>query len=198
MTANKDSLSLERLRECALLIIMAPREKFSQSELDALKSFVAEGGSLLIALGEGGEAAFGTNIGVLTEQFGVEINSDAVVRTVYHKYTHPKEVFIQGGVLQPSIDRAAGRGGSSSGGRAGGSGSAGGDSLAFAFAYGASLNVSKPAFPVLSSGHLSIPLNRPVCALAEGRPGAKGAPPGRVCVLGAHLVLVRTRAKLAP
>ena len=244
LTANKDSLSLERLRECQLLIIVAPREKFTASEFDALKSFVAEGGSLLISMGEGGEEALGTNINYLTEEYGIECNSDAVVRTVYHKYTHPKEVFIQGGILNPTIDQAhgapapsannrtlsawgfaylvlrhhaprdfwhtaspciytsaptscsykrgstlllylcsSGRGTSSSGKPMSS------DSLAFTFPYGASLNVQKPAFPVLSSGHLAIPLHRPVAALWEGKARKGGPPAGRICVLGSAHVL---------
>ena len=41
-------------------------------------------------LGEGGEAKLGTNVNYLTEEFGIMVNSDCVVRTVYYKYLHPK------------------------------------------------------------------------------------------------------------
>ena len=101
-------LTLERLRECQLLIVAAPREKFSKAEFDALKAYVAEGGSLLIALGEGGEAALGTNVNYLTEEFGISCNRDAVLRSVYHKYPHPKEVHVQGGVLNSTLEKSAG------------------------------------------------------------------------------------------
>jgi hypothetical protein len=90
------------------LILVAPRDKFSTSEFDALKAFVAEGGSLLISMTEGGEAALGTNINYLTEEFGIETQADAVVRAVYHKYPHPKEVYIQGGVLSSALEQAHG------------------------------------------------------------------------------------------
>ena len=36
--------------------------------------------------------------------------------------------------------------------------------LAFVYPFGATLNVAKPAVAVLSSGSVSYPLNRPVCA----------------------------------
>jgi len=49
--------------------------------------------------------------------------------------------------------------------------------------------VQKPAFPVLSSGHLAIPLNRPVCALWQGKSRVAGMAPGRLCVLGSSYVL---------
>lgn len=46
--------------------------------------------------------------------------------------------------------------------------------------------MAKPSFPVLSSGHIAYPLNRPLCALwsqggAAQSPGGGG---GRLCVLG--------------
>jgi intraflagellar transport protein 52 len=70
------------------------------------------------------------------------------------------------------------------------------ESLSFSFPYGASLVVQKPAFPILSSGHLAIPLHRPVAALWEGKPaandvkeGVNGGRPGRICVLGSTHVL---------
>ena len=33
---------------------------------------------------------FGTNINFLLEEYGIMVNSDAVVRTNYYKYFHPK------------------------------------------------------------------------------------------------------------
>jgi len=36
--------------------------------------------------------------------------------------------------------------------------------LSFVYPFGATLNVAKPAVAVLSSGSVSYPLNRPVCA----------------------------------
>lgn len=36
--------------------------------------------------------------------------------------------------------------------------------MSFVFPYGASLNVAKPAAPILTSGSVAYPLNRPLCA----------------------------------
>ena len=53
--------------------------------------------------------------------------------------------------------------------------------LAFVYPYGATLNVARPAVPVLSSGSVSFPLNRPVCALySHGERGGGG----RLAVVG--------------
>ena len=35
----------------------------------------------------------------------MSINSDSVMRSVYYKYLHPKEVFIAEGVLVPDLAR---------------------------------------------------------------------------------------------
>ena len=39
-----------------------------------------------------------------------------------------------------------------------------GECLSFLYPYGATLNVEKPSVAVLSTGSVSFPLNRPVCA----------------------------------
>ena len=45
--------------------------------------------------------------------------------------------------------------------------------LSFVYPYGATLNVAKPATAVLSTGSVSFPLNRPVCAFYT-HPGSNG------------------------
>jgi hypothetical protein len=72
-------------------------------QFEAIRKYIESGGSVLIMSGEGGEARFGTNINYLLEEFGIAVNNDAVVRTVFHKYLHPKEVFIGNGVLNKGI-----------------------------------------------------------------------------------------------
>jgi intraflagellar transport protein 52 len=41
------------------------------------------------------------------------------------------------------------------------------------YPYGSSLNVRKPAFPILSSGPISFPPNRPVAAFYRSQKGGK-------------------------
>ena len=55
----------------------------------------------------------------------------------------------------------------------GGGGHANAQALSFLYPYGATLNVARPAVPVLSTGSVSFPLNRPVCALYS-HPGSCG------------------------
>merc|ERR1712014_285487 len=72
-----------------------------------IKDYLSSGGSVFILLGEGGEAKFNTNVNYLLEEFGISVNNDAVVRTVYHKYHHPKEALITHGCLIKDLARAA-------------------------------------------------------------------------------------------
>lgn len=193
VSVNKDLVTPERLAGTNLVVFAGPREMFSSEEFVALKDFINTGGSLLILLGEGGEGKNNTNVNYLLEEYGISFNSDAVVRTVYHKYHHPKECFITHGVLCKDLVRAAmgekkkekenhdklslnitkddadiANASKDNGG------------LEFIFPYGATLNAQKPAIPILSSGPISYPLNRPVGAVYNPNKVAAG----RICVLG--------------
>ena len=106
---NKDTVTLQGLRESNLVIFCGPRERFSSAEFEAMKAYLEEGGSIIITLGEDGENAFNTNVNYFCEEFGMAFAEDAVVRTVYYKYLHPKEVHIANGVLNREINVAAGK-----------------------------------------------------------------------------------------
>ena len=169
----------------------------TQAEFDCLKEYVKKGGSLLLMLGEGGETRYNTNVNYLIEEFGISINNDCVVRTVYYKYLHPKVVHVGKGVLSKSFMTAAARpdgvgasaggdaksGGELKSGDAARGGAAAEKEHAFVYPYGATLNVQKPAVPILSSGFISYPLNRPIAAVystdsgdaGKGAKGGKGA-----------------------
>ncbi|KAG9353322.1 hypothetical protein JZ751_017899 [Albula glossodonta] len=143
----KDELSLEKLSGVKLWITAGPREKFTAAELEVLKQYLDGGGDILVMLGEGGEMKYDTNINFLLEEYGIMVNSDAVVRNVYYKYFHPKEALVSNGVL----NRA----------------------LTFVYPYGATLSVIKPAVAVLSTGSVCFPLNRPVLAFYQVKEGGR-------------------------
>lgn len=133
---------------------------------------------MFIALNEGGEHKNGTNINAMLEQIGISINSDAVIRKTFYKYLHPKEAFIANGILNPELVRAA-HGRQKEEEKPGkfskryrdtkdelqGLNENGG--LSFVYPYGASMNVRKPSFPLLSSGPISYPPNRPITAFYQ-------------------------------
>lgn len=158
------------------------------------------GGSILYMTGEGGESAFNTNFNYFLEEYGMSVNPDAVARTVYFKYFHPKEVYVTHGVLNRELNKAAGK-----------KIHLNGDvslseysgfnprfvthhtsyllfsSLTFLYPFGASLNVQKPAIPLLSSGTVSYPLNRPLAGVCQ--PNSKS---GKVMALGSAQIFSDT------
>ena len=58
-----------------LVVITGPNDNFTEHEILCLKSFIEDGGSVLVTLGEGGEKLYQTNINFLLEEFGIMINS---------------------------------------------------------------------------------------------------------------------------
>lgn len=174
----KDEVTPASLSAARVVAIVGPRSKFTQNEVDALKGFMEEGGSILITLGEGGESTNDTNINYFLEDFGIAINNDAIVRSAYHKRPHPKECIVSAGVLNREINKAAGK--FVPGTTPAGEGPDASDGLTFLYPYGATLSVNKPAVPVLSSGTVSLPVNRPVLAFYETKNGSGG----RLAVLG--------------
>lgn len=178
-------------------------------QMDCIKTYIDTGGSVLIMLAEGGESALDTNINYLTEQcvgmlafpavschtpphplplrhrYGISVNPDVVLRTVYHKYLHPKESLVSNGVVNKTFGKALNRASSKAGldGRARTANEAeeskGTDDIDFVYPHGASLSVAKPGVTVLASGHMTYPVNRPVLAVSEVRRTG-----GRLAVLG--------------
>eukprot|EP00518_Triparma_eleuthera_P004722 CAMPEP_0182464112 /NCGR_PEP_ID=MMETSP1319-20130603/8279_1 /TAXON_ID=172717 /ORGANISM="Bolidomonas pacifica, Strain RCC208" /LENGTH=469 /DNA_ID=CAMNT_0024663727 /DNA_START=14 /DNA_END=1420 /DNA_ORIENTATION=+ len=204
VSVNKDDVTFEKLSEASAVIFGCPNSPFTSAEFDAIKRYVEEGGSVMFLLGEGGEAKCGTNVNFLLEQFGMSVCADSVVRTVYHKYLHPKQVYIANGILHPEIAEKKSVGGkhkksknskenhhhhhhhkhhhklsqeeidSHSG-------------LTFVYPYGSSLNVTQPSNPILSSGPISFPLNRPIGGVYEvskSQQSASAPRAGRVVLLG--------------
>ncbi|GBF92313.1 hypothetical protein Rsub_05515 [Raphidocelis subcapitata] len=173
----------------AVLVLGCPTQRFTSAECDALARLVAGGGGLLVMLREGGEAGAGTNLNYVLEQLGVAANPDSVLRAAHHKYMHPKEAFVTDGVLNRSVLQDGGGAavaspdpsgkprGSKAGGVSGG--------LAFVYPRGCTLAVQPPAVPLLSSGRVCYPMQRPLAAAWEAQPGGGG---GRVLVLGSAAV----------
>lgn len=192
---NKDDLSRDRIKDASVLVFAGLRERFSSTEFATMKDFLNSGGSILLMLGEGGEQTFDTNVNGWLKDFGIFVNPDAVIRTVYHKYHHPKEVLISSGVVNRELARMVnelyGRKDMLMSGRelkVTGPGVAlekDQKGLSFVYPYGATLTVKKPAAPLLSSGFISYPVNRPVAAAwQEGGVAAPASKSGRLIVMG--------------
>ncbi|CAG9461231.1 unnamed protein product [Pedinophyceae sp. YPF-701] len=180
MTA--DDFSPERLSSAAILVLGCPTEEFLTSEVKMLQQFVSLGGSILVLLREGGEAAAGTNINYFLEEYGMSVNDDVVIRASHAKYLHPKEVLIADGVVNRAVVTCTARSRRKETAR-----DADEDApedaperdLTFVYPRGATVNVQKPAVPLLSTGKVSYPTRRPVAAAWQA-PGGRG----KIAVVG--------------
>ena len=154
-----------------LYIIPNPRSKFTAQEFDLLTQFIQNGGSVLISASDAGESS--SNINFFLEEYQMSLNNDGVVRTSYHKFTHPKECLITVNdkciINRPFLEACgpSGRSHSNLG--------ASGDLLSqeFVYPYGCSINMMNPAIPLIISGPVSFPVNRPIIAAFQNTNGGK-------------------------
>lgn len=179
MNQNKDEITKEVLEGARVIIFAAPKKKFEKEEIAALKTFMEEGGAVLMLANEGKESADYKHINTLTEEYGITVNHDAIVRTVYFRdYFHPKEAYIKNCSLVAALDRLSGKSASKPDLLEGDGGT--GDKMAVAYPHGCSLQVSLPAIPLLTSGQLCFPANRAIGAFCPVKKG-------RLVVLGSAL-----------
>lgn len=148
------------------IIFGAPRIKFSRSEIEFLNNYMEDGGSVLLMVSEGTEADTFQHVNRLTEQHGITVNHDCVVRTVYAKgYYHPKEAFIKDVSIMQAVDMASGKKVSNKS-KYDDSDPFDEDRLKVVYPFGCTLNVKHPALPMLSSGPIAFPTNRALCAMS--------------------------------
>ena len=175
----REDLQSQGLSQAGVVIFGCPRERFSRPELECLRQYIDGGGAIFVFLAEGGESKADININYLLEEFGIAVNSDAVIGIVQDKYLHPKEVVVSDGILNRGVFRGVGKGNGASRIKGKGvlaeldtnevdngieSNEAGVDEfgLQFVYPFGATLSIQKPAIPILSSGSLAFPMNRPI------------------------------------
>ncbi len=77
--------SLNKIEIYDLLIIGSPYNSIiTDEEIDVLKEYVENGGNLLVISNGGGDYANKTNLTELTQNFGIEFNSDRLNDSVYY------------------------------------------------------------------------------------------------------------------
>ncbi|CAD8187499.1 unnamed protein product [Paramecium pentaurelia] len=185
---NKDDLVYEKLKSANLIIFGGSRAPFTEKEIKCLEEYLNNGGNLLILFSEGGENKSTSNLNAFIEKYGIYVNNDCVVRTCFFKYFHPKEAYIQQGVINQEIvrvingDQKETRKNKASTPYLQGvieleeseTNNSGG--LDFVYPSGATLVVKEKAFPVLSTGPMSYPCERPIMAI--------NADKGKLVVIG--------------
>ncbi|XP_055355559.1 intraflagellar transport protein 52 homolog [Paramacrobiotus metropolitanus] len=142
-----DNLDPDDLEQTVLVLVAGPRRPFTASEFQCLKTFITLGINVLFLAGEGGQHDLKTNLNSLLSDYGVTFARDSVVRSSPRQYLHPKEALIHDGVIESSPLCAK--------------------DLQFVYPFGCSLEIGKPAIPVLTSGKCCFPPDRGLCALSQ-------------------------------
>lgn len=191
IASNKDELSSESLAEADLIVFGGPNDNFTEGECEDIKTWLDNGGRALFMVNDGGEKNAGSNYNTLFKDLGIKVNDDSVMRSVYYKYLHPKEVFIAEGTLVPDLVRKkntvslGARKNSNNNATKSQNPSDVDAQLPFVYPYGASLTVSKPSRPLLSSGPVSFPMNRPIASIWESETVTEsGGQRGRCAIIG--------------
>eukprot|EP00796_Vickermania_ingenoplastis_P004137 gene4137-2979_t len=205
---NKEDVTLDRLMNYDIAVFAAPQQQLSPDDITAIQEYVAQGGSALLLFGDGHGGHYSYLNKVLDEWTGTTLNEDCVIRTVLHKYLHPKEVCVTNGVVNRAINKAAGKTvpGAVAGYQAPSAGGLGrgpmttlsrtalgggatklgqttmmqqmqsmheeepeeeASSVVFVYPNGLTFNTNRPGIPILSSGFMAYPLNRPIAVVWE-------------------------------
>lgn len=215
---NKEDITIDRLIKYDITIFAAPQQQLSEEDLKVIREYVEAGGSAVMLFGDGHGGEYSYLNKTLDEWTGITLNEDCVIRTVLHKYLHPKEVCVTNGVVNRAINQAAGKTvlgatmgyqstPASTGFNAPGLGrgpmmtlnrNAGGTlgrttlqeqiqaepgeqekveeeatSVVFVYPYGLTFNTTRPGIPILSSGFMAYPLNRPIAVAWEAPKAAE-------------------------
>lgn len=124
------------------------------------------------------------NLNTFLLEYGIRFENDTVVRTSFFKYLHPKHVFVDDGILHPTFqsfkstrfDRFSGSDdkGSPSSSKTNHQkydlddsldDDSDEENLAIVYPNGSTLEANPPSLPILSSGAVSFPANRPIGAI---------------------------------
>lgn len=186
--SNKSCITTDTLDSCNVVVIGNPQTHFLDKELQTLHDFIKEGGSVAIFASEGGEESSNSNLNTFLSEYKITVENKAVVRSVYHKYLHPKHALIQNGIIQPEIGQEKNTplfnenssNTSSSANEVDETESS--MSLTFVYPNGTTLKVDSPACTILSSGSTSYPVDCPLAAACEAD-GVRGKR-GRLVVVG--------------
>ena len=179
---HTDELQYDKVESYDVLIIANPQVDFTLKECECMKKFLHEGKSLAI-FGSGNEKNISqiSNLNKFLLDFGMKFEADTVVRTSFFKYLHPKHVFIDDGILHPIFEtfKTSDINNSRVPSRYNqleyndyeneeedeDEDEDADEDLAIVYPDGSTLESHPPSLPILSSGSVSFPANRPIAAI---------------------------------
>ncbi|XP_003374295.1 hypothetical protein Tsp_09626 [Trichinella spiralis] len=178
MKSYKAQVAYDRIAHANIYIIANANRQFTKEEIEAFDQFINNGKNLLL-LSSGGDADDDCQISInqVAEHYGIIINNDSVIRNQFYKYFHPKEAYISDGVVNKIVTTAAGVVTTDNE-------NIRKQLLKIVYPYGSTLTVQENiATPLLSSGFICYPQNRPICAIFHSKSSN-----GKVIVLGSQQI----------
>ena len=163
---SNDISSTNHVNDLFIICIAAGNEEVSADEIDTMNSLLQEGKSIALLVSSNNTTFSNQSVlNIFLSEYGITIESDGVIRTVYSKYLHPKHAYITDGVLHPNLipDHLHPSHESDSNDTLNDFGT----QVGFVYPHGCTLDVQAPSWSILSSGSLSFPLKRPICAVWE-------------------------------
>ncbi|KAB0804768.1 hypothetical protein PPYR_01738 [Photinus pyralis] len=145
LVVNKEEINDAVLQKCSILILPGCRNPFSESEIEAMKKYLDQGGKILVLLYESNQDDI-SNVNIILEHYGMVPNMDSLIRTHYYKYFHPKECYIEDGNILEALTKEKVQ-------------------LNLVVPHGCTLNVNKPSVIVFTSGATTFPADRPLCGM---------------------------------
>ncbi|KAF2883430.1 hypothetical protein ILUMI_22740 [Ignelater luminosus] len=146
LAINKEELTLDALKNGTIVILPGCRNPFTENEINILRTYIEEGGKVLVLLSESNQDDT-SNVNILLEQYGIIPNMDSLIRTHYFKYFHPKECYVADSNINAALTKEEKL------------------HLNLIFPYGCTFNVNKPSAVAFTSGTTTFPVDRPLGAL---------------------------------
>lgn len=181
---NKEAIRYQRIKQATLLIFPSPTLSLDKEELSSVKSYLEEGGNLILLGNEGWGKDIDNGFNELLGVAGISFLGNSVIKTNFFRYNHPKEALISNGLFYEGqaeeMRTGAGRvlskidfrdldDNEDEGNNFGG--------MSVVFPFGSSLSVNEPAISIFHSGTSCYPIGSPLIALSKiGR--------GRMAVIG--------------
>lgn len=150
---NNGIISKHMIFQTNIFVILDPTEKLEASELKTLSKYVKKGGKIFITSSEGKKES---NINDFLKEFGIEFQSDSVIRMQRcSEYHHPKESFIKDGVVNEAIFNLIQNPNEIHKKLM--------NFFKYLYPYGCTLIYENKSAVLLSTGNVCFPFNRPTC-----------------------------------
>jgi intraflagellar transport protein 52 len=159
----KDDITSSRLQNVKAVVLPAPQQDLTPQEVETLCQYMRRGGRVAVFAAEAGDPSF-AHLNTLTEQYGICVQENAVIRTCFHKsFPHPKAAFIGDAATSDALTVLAGLEPASSAPHLAMGEEQG---LSVVYPHGCTLTVTSPAVPLLTSGTFSLPAAACIAAAA--------------------------------